>query len=400
MGKKIVKILAAALSCVLLAALLCVGLMDYFVPAEVTVCAEEDLPSYPCVALSEREKVEDTEMFRVSTVSAKLFGIINLKKIQVREYRDIALIPGGMNFGVRMLTDGVMVVGLSEVTSGGKACNPAADAGLKEKDIIITIDGKKVTSVAQVTALFESTGGRAVCVRCRRGEVEMEFRVTPVRADADGKYKTGIWVRDTSSGIGTVTFIVPGTGAFGALGHGICDPDTGALAPLSRGTVTDVVISNIVKGSAGTPGELRGYLKGEKKGTVISNTDCGVYGVLSDCREGNAIPVAPASEVKTGKASIYCTLEDGRRQQYEIEITAINQKGKTKSFTVKVTDPALLARTGGIVQGMSGSPILQNGKLIGAVTHVFINDPTGGYGIFIENMLDEMPEALSPGATD
>lgn len=396
MGKRIVRFSAATLCGVLLAALLCVGLVDYFVPGEVTVCAEGELPSYPCVALSERENIEDTDLCRVSTVSAKLFGIINLKKIQVREYRDLALIPGGMNFGVRMLTDGVMVVGLSEVTSGGKVCNPAADAGIKEKDVITEIDGKKVSSVAELTALFEASGGREVRVTCRRGEEKKEFCITPVRADADGKYKTGIWVRDTSSGIGTVTFIVPGTGAFGALGHGICDPDTGALSPLSRGTVTDVVISNIVKGSVGTPGELRGYLCGEKKGTVISNTDCGVYGVLSNYREGNAIPVAPASEVRTGKASIYCTLEDGKRQEYEIEITSLNQKGKTKSFTVKVTDPALLEKTGGIVQGMSGSPVLQNGKLVGAVTHVFIHDPTGGYGIFIENMLDEMPQSLSP----
>lgn len=397
MGKKIIKTTAKAVGCLLLAALLCIGLVDHFLPEQIILGSDNALPECPCLAYTEAEEVIDTGLARVSTLNCKLFGVIQLKKIQVKEYRDLALIPGGMNFGVRMLTDGVMVVGLSDITSGGKSCNPAADAGIQAKDVITAVNGKKVGSVSQLTAALEGAAGKSVTITCRRAEKTMEFQLTPVLTDDDGRYRTGLWVRDTASGIGTVTFILPETGAFGALGHGICDPDTGALTPLSRGTVTDVTVDQIIKGTAGTPGELRGFLKGEKKGSVISNTVCGVYGVFNRVDErAKTVPVANWEDVKPGKATIYCTLDGDKREEYEIEITGIDQKSQTRSFTIKVTDARLLEKTGGIVQGMSGSPIMQNGKLIGAVTHVFINDPTGGYGIFIGNMLSAMPSSLSP----
>ncbi|MCQ2386251.1 MAG: hypothetical protein MJ078_06220 [Clostridia bacterium] len=208
-----------------------------------------------------------------------------------------------------------------------------------------------------------------------------------------------MWVRETATGIGTVTFISPETGAFGALGHGVCDSETGSLVPMSRGTVTEVELSEIVKGEKGTPGELRGYLTERKIGSVLTNTDCGVFGVFTKVPgSGTPIPVGSSGEVKTGKASVLCASDGGEVKEYGIDITEIRRQGQTKSFTIKVTDPELLAKTGGIVQGMSGSPILQNGKLVGAVTHVLVNDPTSGYGIFIESMLSVMPETLAPAA--
>ncbi|MBP3437408.1 MAG: SpoIVB peptidase [Clostridia bacterium] len=397
MGKKIIKITASLIGCLILAFLLGVGIAEISLPNQMTLVREDALPSYPCVALSGKQTVSENEAFSVSTVSAKLFGVIQLKKIEVKEYHNLSLIPGGQTFGVKVLTDGVLIVGISEVSSGGVKKNPAAEAGIQVKDVLLSVNGVKVHSAVEVAKLLEEATDKAVLV-CRRGDKEMTFTVTLVKSDEDGKNKAGLWVKDTTSGIGTVTYIVPKTGEFGALGHGICDSETGALVPLSRGTVTGVKIHSIHKGTAGTPGELRGYLCGAKKGAVIGNTDCGVFGVFSECPDSTPIPVATPEEVKEGKAVLRCSLDGEEVKEYEIEIKDIRSQSKTKSFVVHITDKALLEKTGGIVQGMSGSPIIQNGKLVGAVTHVMINDPTTGYGIFIENMLNASQNQAQPKA--
>ena len=195
-----------------------------------------------------------------------------------------------------------------------------------------------------------------------------------------------------------MTYIVPSTGAFGGLGHGICDGESGTLVSMTRGVVSDVTVSGVQKGVSGKPGELKGYFGAEKTGTLLKNTDCGVFGVFSHiptCSPMQALPIATPAEVKEGEAYIFCTLDGGKPCKYSVNISQIDRSATgPKCFTVKVTDPALIAKTGGIVQGMSGSPIVQNGKLIGAVTHVLINDPTTGYGIFITNMLAQMPELM------
>jgi stage IV sporulation protein B len=196
-----------------------------------------------------------------------------------------------------------------------------------------------------------------------------------------------MWIKDSATGIGTVTFVHPETGEFGALGHGVCD-EGGVLLPLSRGVVTDAVISEIQKGKKGTPGELHGYLKPGKTGALTQNSNCGVFGAFATPPAGEALPVGTRGELKTGKATLRTMLDGACPADYEIEIVQIHDKSENKSFTVRVTDARLLSKTGGIVQGMSGSPIIQDGKLVGAVTHVMINDPTVGYGIFIENMLN------------
>ena len=225
------------------------------------------------------------------------------------------------------------------------------------------------------------------------------MQLTPVYSKESEKYKLGIWVRDNTAGIGTLTFIKSDDGMFGGLGHGIYDIDTGELLPLSRGIVTDVSVTGIIKGSAGKPGEIRGYLKQNKTGALITNCDCGVFGVFTPSPEiskEKLLPIAFRSEVKCGPATIRCTLDEGGIKEYGIEILNINHDSQgTKCFTVHVTDSALLEKTGGIVQGMSGSPIIQDGKLVGAVTHVMVNDPTTGYGIFIENMLKQINDLES-----
>lgn len=386
MGKKITAVTAAFLWGLILACLLFAGILDVALPKEISLMETEALPSYPCISFGTEDE-EVTGFGSVATVKAKLFGVVSLKKIEVKKYENVSLIPGGMSFGVRLLGEGVCVVGLSDVTVGGKNICPAAEAGLKPGDLILEVGGKKVRTVEDFKKAVEETAGGTVNISYKREGKAFSAAITTRKAD-DGRFVAGMWVRDSASGIGTVTFIDPETGAFGALGHGICDGESGTLLPLSRGVVTDAVITGIEKGQKGTPGELRGYLKSEKKGVLDKNTGCGIFGLLVEAPKAEAIPIALSSKVHTGAATIRCALENGKIEEYQIEITEIHGQSENKSFTVKVTDEALLAKTGGIVQGMSGSPIIQDGKLIGAVTHVMINDPTRGYGVFIENMLN------------
>ena len=310
------------------------------------------------------------------------------------QLENLTVTPGGMPFGVKFMTEGVTVVGFCDVEVDGKKVNPAASAGLKLRDVILRVNGEPLLSAAGLTEKIEGCGGKELVLCCRRNKEEVEIHLSPVYSKSESRYKTGIWVRDSGAGIGTVTFILPETGAFAGLGHGICDSDTGELVPMRRGTVSDVTISSVVKGVSGAPGELKGYFNPGKVGALLGNTSCGVWGVFSEQPEAVAEPmkVGLRGEVQEGAAYILSTLDSNKTERYDIEISNINRDATgSKCFTVKITDPDLLAVSGGIVQGMSGSPIIQNGKLVGAVTHVLINDPTTGYGIFLENMLVNMP---------
>ena len=311
---------------------------------------------------------------------------------------ELRLYPGGMPFGVRVQTKGVLVVGTSKVECESGVVEPAARAGLCAKDVILAINDEPVHTVEEVTKRIEASGGAPLRLTIARGEEERTLTLVPTQAKADGKYRAGVWIRDSAAGIGTVSFIFPETGMFAGLGHGICDSDTGELMPLARGVVTDVSIVGVHKGKSGHPGELRGVFCAGKKGTLLKNTNTGVYGVFSQIPE--TVPVAepmailPAESLTEGAAQIYCTVGE-RMDKYDVRISKINPHAETKNFVVEVTDPRLLEQTGGIVQGMSGSPVVRDGKLIGAVTHVLINDPTRGYGIFIENMLNQMGNLAS-----
>ena len=312
-------------------------------------------------------------------VSADMTASVSVSAEETEKY----LIPGGMVFGVRFFTEGVLVVGIPD-----NAQSPAYAAGVRVNDVILKVDGVKISDAEALSRAVNAGKGKAVELTCCRDGREFSVNVTP-RLEESG-YKTGIWVRDSGAGIGTVTFIDPETGLFGGLGHGICDADTGKPMPLGRGVLLGVSIGGITKGAAGDPGEIRGSFKPEKLGAVTSNTDCGIFGIYANVPKSlyGAMPIAHKDEVKSGEATILCTLADGETHEYKVELSSIDPTAEGgRCFTVKVTDPALIAQTGGIVQGMSGSPIIQNGKLIGAVTHVLVGDPARGYGIFIENML-------------
>ena len=309
-------------------------------------------------------------------------------------YQALKVYVGGVPFGVKFLTAGVLIIGFHELTCGKATANPARDAGLQAGDRLLSINGIPLAGAAELGELIEKSGGKPIKVGYARNGTEHTTTVTPLRSDTEGRYSTGIYVRDSGAGIGTVTFVVPQTGAFAGLGHGICDGETGELIPMDRGSVVDVTISGVVRGLVGSPGEVRGYFMSGKTGTLLGNSHCGVWGVFADLPRGlSSTPVSLGlrNEVKAGKATIRCTLDSNTGEEYDIEISDIQRNSTSnKCFTVKITDPDLIAKTGGIIQGMSGSPIIQNGKLIGAVTHVLINDPTTGYGIFIENMLTQM----------
>lgn len=324
---------------------------------------------------------------------------------------------GGMPFGVKFNTDGLIVVGFCDVdvSSNGTAnkVNPARECGLHIKDIITHINGTPLQSADDLTRAVEGSQGSPLTLTVKRkdrpmgqGHVKVNqttpnnqyqtltIKITPAYCSAEGRYKTGLWIKDSGAGIGTVTFIMPKSHAFAGLGHGICDSDTGELVPMQRGQVMDVNISGIQKGISGTPGAIKGYFAPEKVGTLLGNTHCGVFGVYATCPVAaqRKVKIADRSEVKDGEATILCTLEDGQMGSYTATISRIDRQAiGSKCFTVTITDSALIQKTGGIIQGMSGSPILQNGKLVGAVTHVLVNDPTVGYGIFIENMMTNLP---------
>ena len=316
-----------------------------------------------------------------------------------KNYKDLRFYPGGIPFGVKFYTDGIIVIGFSDVEGENGKCNPAYDAGIRLKDVITKVNGKEISRASDLTGAVEGSDGKAISLTYVRGGKEFTAHITPKYSSAEGRYKSGLWIRDSGAGIGTVTFIDPHSLTFAGLGHGICDGDTGELIPMDRGSVLDVKINGLAKGTPGAPGEIKGYFSSGKTGTLIGNTTCGVYGVLGALPKSlpsEPLPLATRNEISEGTAYIWCTLDDSGPQKYSIKISDINRSANgNKCFAISITDKALIEKTGGIVQGMSGSPIIQNGKLVGAVTHVLINDPTMGYGIFIENMLNaaNMPMA-------
>ena len=303
------------------------------------------------------------------------------------------VIPVGRAVGIKLFSDGVVVVGTSEVSSAEGSVNPAKACGLKEGDIITHINSTEVDSIEAVESLLQELEGQAMSIRAIRRDKQIQLTAQAVFCPEDSTYKLGAWIRDSMAGIGTITYYDPATGSFGALGHGINDVDTALLMPLEEGMILPATVAAVRKGEAGTPGQLKGVFDSTSiLGVLSSNTNSGVFGNMTDKSwvKGPALEISERSQIHTGKASILSNVSGDTVGEYEIEIVKIFKEADKdcRDCLISVTDPRLLEATGGIVQGMSGSPIIQDGKLVGAVTHVFVNDPTRGYGIFIENMLD------------
>jgi stage IV sporulation protein B len=303
------------------------------------------------------------------------------------------VIPVGRAVGIKLFSDGVVVVGTSEVTTEDGTADPAKACGLKEGDIITHINATEVDSIEEVSALLQELEGAPMSIRAVRGDKQVQLTAQAVFCPDDQSYKLGAWIRDSMAGIGTVTYYDPDTQTFGALGHGINDVDTALLMPLASGSILPAWVTGVQKGEAGTPGQLKGaFDTSSTLGLLQANTSGGVFGALDDESwvSGTAVPVASREEIHTGTATILANISGDEVGEYEIEITRIFKESEDdcRDYTITVTDPQLLEATGGIVQGMSGSPILQDGKFIGAVTHVLVDDPTCGYAISAQRMLD------------
>lgn len=327
-------------------------------------------------------------------MQVKLFGFLSFKNVDIRVIEDQELIPVGAPIGIYVKTDGILVVGTGDFQgSDGVSYSPGKYI-LKSGDYIRKVNGETVTEKDEFIALVEASGGKEMQLTVERDEELMEVKITPVK-DAGGDYKIGAWVRDNAQGVGTMTYI-DSRGNFGALGHGITDVDTSTLMHMEGGTLYQTDIVDIQKGSAGNPGEMTGmiiYTNDRILGNITENSVRGIFGVCNqkalEMGVREALPIGLKQEIKEGPAQILCSI-DGVAKYYDVEITAVrlDHDNVNRGIELTVTDPELLELTGGIVQGMSGSPIIQNGRFIGAVTHVLVQDSTKGYGIFIENMLE------------
>ena len=320
-----------------------------------------------------------------------LMGSIPVKNVNVETVEETKVTPCGTPFGIKIFTKGVVVIGMTNVQTSNGMLNPALEAGLREGDVIVEVNDQQVNSNEEFANIIQNNGESEIKLSVLRDNVTIETLLTPVKSCLDNTYKIGLWVRDSSAGIGSLTFYNEDTGDFAGLGHGICDVDTGELMPLMHGDIVKAHIAGITKGEKGNPGELKGYFSDYNPiGTLSANTNTGIYGTLNSAPIDNEkIAVAMKQQVKTGSAKVLTTISGETPDYYEIEITNVNynENCPTKNMVITIKDERLLEATGGIVQGMSGSPIIQDGKLVGAVTHVFINDSKKGYGIFAETML-------------
>lgn len=382
-GALLLALLFSALASIVL------GAYSLVIPKTVSCFANGEIPSYIGLEFEEEDARETGSVVSVSHGKYKLFGAIPVKSVTVARLSDVKVHVGGVPFGIKFLTRGASVVGFDN-----EASNPAYKAGLRLYDTIIKINGKEIAGAHELAREVER-GGEVELTYLRAGK-ERTVRFTPAYSEDEKKYTLGVWLKDSGAGIGTLTFVLP-DGTFGGLGHGICDSETGELTPISNGSVLGVTLNGILKGKSGSPGELKGYFNSSKIGALYKNSDVGVFGALAeipDAIKDKTYSLCLKNELKEGAATLICTLDDNVRREYSVEISNINRNATgNKCFTVKITDEKLLSQTGGIVQGMSGSPIIQNGKLVGAVTHVLVGDPSTGYGIFIENMLTQMVEA-------
>lgn len=306
------------------------------------------------------------------------------------------LIPGGQSVGVQMDVKGVLVVGLEEITtSDGTIVNPGMDAGLEIGDMILAVNGTKVYKAKEVEELVNQIQD-TIKLKVKRKNRTFNIELTPVINKEDGLYKLGVWIKDKTAGIGTLTYYDPVNETFGALGHAITDPDTGAILTINNGKLLQAQVQEVKEGKSGEPGEIQGvfYETDSPLGDLELNCEFGIYGEsyhpIENTLYDKPLVVGTTDQVEKGTAYILTTLENNEIQRFEIEIEKINHfhSDSSKNMVLHVTDETLLEETGGIVQGMSGSPIIQNERIIGAVTHVLVNDPTRGYGIFIENMLE------------
>lgn len=367
------------------------------IPDKITLIENEDYENpnimgielYSIDLNEEAGVVLETVKASQTPTEIKLLNIIPVKNTVITNSKRQYVVTGGELFGIKLYTDGVIIVDFEEIeTENGLVC-PAKTADIKIGDIVKSVNGKEVTSSSHFSKLLQESKGKKIEIQVLRKNKNVKLKFKTVVEKDSGQYRAGLWVRDSTAGLGTVTFYNKSNNTFAGLGHPIYDVDTNEIMPLKSGVMADVSLSGLSKSTFGNVGELCGVMTGKSNGTLCLNDVTGIYG-YSVTNKTDEIPVAVRQEVKEGKAQIRCTVTNSEPEYYDIEITKIysNSSSVNKDMIIKVTDERLLKITGGIVQGMSGSPIIQNGKLVGAVTHVFVNNPKQGYAIFAERMLE------------
>lgn len=331
------------------------------------------------------------------TLNVDLFNTLTLKNVNVNILPKTTVIPVGSIAGVKLYTNGVLVVGMSEIEGkDSKKYKPYENSGIKEGDTIIKVNDKQIDSTEDLVETVNLSNGSDIKIKYLHQEETKECSITPVQT-TNKEYKIGLWVRDSAAGVGTVTFYEPSTKIFGALGHGITDIDTNELINIASGEFVTTRILNITKGEKGEAGKIQGTIENQTHiGQIDKNSKFGIYGTVDNLSSINIdkskeVEVAMRDEIQLGKATILCSLDNGAPKEYEIEIQKIYKDNNydNKSMQIKVTDEKLIEKTGGIIQGMSGAPILQNGKFIGAITHVLVNSPKEGYAVFGDMMLKQ-----------
>ncbi len=381
--------------CLLIYSIIFLG--ERTIPDKITVIENEDynIPNVLGIKLYSIDTDEEAGVV-LETVKAsptpteiKLLNIIPVKNTIITNSKRQYVVPGGELFGIKLYTDGVIIVDLEEIeTESGLVC-PGKTADIKIGDIVKSVNGTEVTSSAHFSKILQESKGQEIEITVLRKSKTVKLLFRTVKEKDSGIYKAGLWVRDSTAGLGTVTFYNKTNNTFAGLGHPIYDVDTNEIMPVKTGVMADVTLTGLTKSTFGNVGELCGRMSGQNNGILCLNDETGIYG-YSITERADSLPVAVKQEIKEGKAQIRCTVQNAEPQYYDIEITKIysNSSSVNKDMIIKVTDEKLLNITGGIVQGMSGSPIIQDGKLVGAVTHVFVNNPKQGYAIFAERMLE------------
>lgn len=339
---------------------------------------------------------ENSNIISEEKITLSLFKLINVKDITVTTIEGTNVVPLGNIVGLKLYSSGVLVIGMTEI-EGEK---PYENSGIEAGDLITFVNNKQVTTTDELVECVNNSKGENVKITYIRKGQKFETTIEPT-VTTNKEYKLGLWVRDGAAGIGTISYYEPSTSSFGALGHGIVDTDTEELISIERGELVTANVVNIEKGKEGDPGQIKGTISNEETiGEVYSNTKFGIYGKITNKNKlnintENSIEVAKREEIELGNAKVILTLEDGIRKEYDIEIIKIyaNNNKDNRSMIIKIVDENLINLTGGIVQGMSGAPIIQKGKFIGAITHVFVNNPTEGYAVFGDLMIKQMIEA-------
>lgn len=338
---------------------------------------------------------ENNNIVSEEKITLSLFNLIDVKDVTVTTIEQTKVIPLGNTIGLKLYSSGVLVIGMAEIEGE----RPYENSGIETGDLITCVNEKQITTTEELIECVNNSNGKIINITYIRDGQEYKTSIEPA-ITLNEEYKLGLWVRDGAAGIGTISYYEPSTNKFGALGHGIVDSDTEKLISIEKGELVTTNVLGIEKGEVNNPGQIKGTVSNsEKIGNVYSNTNFGIYGEITNINKlnidyENSIEIAKRDEIQQGDAKILLTLEDGIRKEYDVQIVKIypNNNSDNRSMVVKITDENLLELTGGIIQGMSGAPIIQNGKFCGAITHVFVNNPKEGYAVFADLMIKQMTE--------